>query len=128
MKSLALGLSTALLGGLAACGGGSMGSINNPLPPPPAINANVAVQNTTNGAFNLAMSTSFQPAEWDFQFFEQFPGATTPFSQSTAPAHPFAGNFARCAARSRRHELNQLDLHDSRCDHPAGSGSSRPYS
>ena len=62
----------------SACGGGSMGSTNNPPPPPPTITANVAVQSTTNGPFNVALSTSFQPAEWDFQFFQQFPAATTP--------------------------------------------------
>jgi hypothetical protein len=78
MKILALGVSTLLLGTLTACGGGSMGTTNPP--PPPVVNATVAVDSATNGGFDLAMSTSFQPAEWDFQFFQDFPGATTPLS------------------------------------------------
>jgi Glycosyl hydrolase catalytic core len=32
---------------------------------------------TKNGRFEVAMSTSFQPAEWDYQFFTLNPGATT---------------------------------------------------
>ena|SRR5579864_6835243 len=79
MKVLALGFSVLALGTLTACGGGSMGSTNPP-PAPTAVNATVAVDNSTNGAFDLAMSTSFQPAEWDFQFFQDFPGATTPLN------------------------------------------------
>jgi len=35
------------------------------------------VSNTTNGPFSVAMSTSFQPADWDYQFFTLNPGATT---------------------------------------------------
>ena len=48
-----------------------MSSNNNPPPPPPppTVNANVAVSNTTNGAFDVFLSTSFQPAEWDNTFF-----------------------------------------------------------
>lgn len=65
------------VGVLTACGGGSvMGAI--PPPQEQQLKANVSVSNTTDGAFNLAMSTSFQPAEWDFQFFQSFPGALTP--------------------------------------------------
>src|SRR5579864_6672359 len=78
MKILALGFSVLALGTLTACGGGSMGTTNPP--PPPVVNATVAVDTSTNGAFDLAMSTSFQPAEWDFQFFQDFPSATTPLS------------------------------------------------
>jgi len=61
MKVLALGFSIIALGTLTACGGGSMGSMNPP-PRPTAVSATVAVDNSTNGAFDLAMSTSFQPA------------------------------------------------------------------
>ena len=32
---------------------------------------------TSNGPFQLAMATSFQPAEWDYQFFTLNPTATT---------------------------------------------------
>ena len=79
MKFLALGFSVLALGTFTACGGGSMAT-SNPPPPPTAVNATVAVDSSTNGAFDLAMSTSFQPAEWDFQFFQDFPGATTPLN------------------------------------------------
>ncbi len=79
MRNFALVAAVGAVSFLSACGGGSISSTSNPPPPPPpTINANVAVQNTTNGTFNVAMSTSFQPAEWDFQFFQQFPNATTP--------------------------------------------------
>lgn len=62
---------------LTGCGGGT--SISNPPPPPPAtISANVNISSSTGGAFDLAMSTSFQPAEWDYQFFQNVPSAVTP--------------------------------------------------
>jgi hypothetical protein len=38
------------------------------------------VQSTTGAAFDVAMSTSFQPAEWDYQFFQDFPSAMTPLA------------------------------------------------
>lgn len=71
----------------AACGGGSMasntgggggGSNSN--------SATVTVSNATNGAFSVAMSTSFQPAEWDDQFFTLNPTATTPLG-NLGPHH-----------------------------------------
>ena len=37
----------------------------------------VVVSKTVATPFNLAMSTSFQPAEWDYQFFTLNPSATT---------------------------------------------------
>ena len=48
-----------------------------PPPPPPPVNAHVTVTNTVTGPLNLAMSTAFQPAEWDDQFFTLNPTATT---------------------------------------------------
>jgi uncharacterized protein (TIGR03437 family) len=39
-----------------------------------------------DGSFQLFMSTSFQPAEWDDQFFVTFPGATTPLT-ALEPRH-----------------------------------------
>lgn len=57
-----------------ACGGGSMnfdGGGGNPK------SESVVISKTTNGPFSLAMSTSFQPAEWDYQFFTLNPTATT---------------------------------------------------
>lgn len=82
-----LGLSAALLlvATLAACGGGSMGNPPPP-PPPPPVQATVTVNSTTSGPLDLAMSTSFQPAEWDYQFFKNFPAATTPLA-NVQPHH-----------------------------------------
>src|SRR5215471_12161064 len=58
-----------------ACGGGSMssggGGGSNPTP------ESVVIAKNANGPFGVAMSTSFQPAEWDFQFFPLNPTATT---------------------------------------------------
>jgi hypothetical protein len=62
----------------AGCGGGSMTSSPPPPPPPPPVTVQVQVANTVTGTLNLAMSTSFQPAEWDDQFFTLNPTATTP--------------------------------------------------
>jgi hypothetical protein len=36
------------------------------------------ISSSTSGRINLAMSTSFQPAEWSYQFFQQHPSALTP--------------------------------------------------
>ncbi len=58
----------------AGCGGGSM-SLQPAQQTPP--NAQVQVTKTVAGPMNLAMSTSFQPAEWDYQFFSLNPNATT---------------------------------------------------
>jgi hypothetical protein len=64
------------------CGGGGMGSNNGgggggggggTTTP----DATVTVSKTTTGPFGVAMSTSFQPAEWDDQFFTLNPSATT---------------------------------------------------
>src|SRR5438874_5322429 len=79
MKTLACLLLLILLVALTACGGSST-TMPPPPPPPPVANASVTVQNTTGAAFDVAMSTSFQPAEWDYKFFQNFPGATTPLA------------------------------------------------
>jgi len=39
-----------------------------------------------NGGFQVAMSTSFQPAEWDYQFFTLNPNATAPLG-NLQPGH-----------------------------------------
>src|SRR5947199_8750876 len=61
---------------LTACGGGSMssgggGGGSNPTP------ESIVISNNTHGPFSVAMSTSFQPAEWDYQFFTLNPNATS---------------------------------------------------
>jgi hypothetical protein len=60
------------------CGGGGMGSSggsggggSNPA------SETIVISKATNGTFSVAMSTSFQPAEWDDQFFTLNPTATT---------------------------------------------------
>jgi hypothetical protein len=42
-----------------------------------AICPSVIISNGKTGPFSVAMSTSFQPAEWDYQFFTTNPAATT---------------------------------------------------
>jgi hypothetical protein len=62
----------------AGCGGGSMSSSTpTPPPPPPPVTAQVQIASTVAGPLKLAMSTSFQPAEWDYQFFTNNPAATS---------------------------------------------------
>jgi hypothetical protein len=36
----------------------------------------VTISKTVTGPFSVAMSTSFQPAEWDYTLFQNFPGLT----------------------------------------------------
>ncbi len=67
---------------LIACGGGGSGNIfptptPTPIPTPtPVQTVSVTVSNTTTGTpFKLAMSTSFQPAEWDYELFTNHPTA-----------------------------------------------------
>jgi hypothetical protein len=44
----------------------------------------VEVNSSTSGRLNLAMSTSFQPAEWSYQFFQQHPSAIAPLEDLKA--------------------------------------------
>jgi hypothetical protein len=75
---------------LIACGTGGGGILPTPPPTPtptPVQTVSVTVSNTTTGSpFKLAMSTSFQPAEWDYQFFTNHPTATEPLLNLN-PAH-----------------------------------------
>ena len=41
------------------------------------VGAVAQISTATSGSFDLAMATSFQPAEWDYQFFTLNPTATT---------------------------------------------------
>ena len=65
------------------CGGGNMSSQPSQQQQP---NAQVNISNSVVGPLNLAMSTSFQPAEWDYQFFIDNPAATTTLG-SLLPQH-----------------------------------------
>lgn len=81
MKIIKTLASLTFLAFAAGCGGGNMntggggnggGGGSNSTP------ATVTVSSTKGAAFSVAMSTSFQPAEWDYTFFQQNPSATTP--------------------------------------------------
>lgn len=41
------------------------------------IGASAQIMSTTNGQFRVAMSTAFQPAEWDYTVFQDYSGLTT---------------------------------------------------
>jgi len=70
-----LALSVACGGsGTASTGGGGGGGGGGGTTQP---DATVTISATTTGPFSVAMSTSFQPAEWDYQFFTLNPTATT---------------------------------------------------
>ncbi len=75
---------------LIACGGSGGGIFPTPTPTPtptPVQTVSVTISNTVTGApFKLAMSTSFQPAEWDYQFFTNHPTATGPLGDLN-PSH-----------------------------------------
>jgi hypothetical protein len=57
----------------AGCGGGSAPGGGETGPPPES----ATISNNVTGQFNVAMSTSFQPAEWDNTLFQDFPSLTT---------------------------------------------------
>jgi hypothetical protein len=65
-----------LLGCALGCGGGGMSSTGTGGGGGGA-SATATISNTVTGKFGVAMSTSFQPAEWDYTFFQSFPGETT---------------------------------------------------
>ncbi len=89
MNKLGLAVLAGLLAILTGCGGGSMGTLPPPPPPPPTptVNATVTVNSATNGLFDVAMSTSFQPAEWDYQFFQTSLNAKTTLLGNLLPHH-----------------------------------------
>jgi hypothetical protein len=65
-----------------ACGGGSMNSSstgggNGGGGTTSAPSDTVTISKNVTGQFSVAMSTSFQPAEWDYTLFQDFPGLTT---------------------------------------------------
>jgi hypothetical protein len=60
-------------------GGGGGGSSSPP-------SDTVTISKNVTGPFGVAMSTSFQPAEWDYTLFQQFPALTTTL-QNLQPQH-----------------------------------------
>jgi hypothetical protein len=64
-----------------------MAVVNPPPPAPAVIEANVSVSNTTVAPFDVAMSTSFQPAEWDYTFFQSSANAKETLLGNLQPQH-----------------------------------------
>jgi hypothetical protein len=64
----------------------SDGQVSASATTPLTVGAYLEVTPTLMSPMQLAMSTSFQPAEWDYQFFQTVPGATTPLN-NLAPSH-----------------------------------------
>src|SRR6266566_7633864 len=88
MDKLVLAVLVVFLVILTACGGGSMASTNPPPPPPPpTVSATITLNNATTASFDVAMSTSFQPAEWDYQFFQSSLNAKTTLLGNLQPHH-----------------------------------------
>jgi len=75
--SIAFGAGTAAPGTYSLTIVASDGTVSNQASLSLTIGAAAVISSTTNGPFSVAMSTSFQPAEWDDQFFTLNPSATT---------------------------------------------------
>jgi hypothetical protein len=58
-----------------------------PPPPPQVVNAGITVSATTVAPFDVAMSTSFQPAEWDYTFFQTSASAKETLLGNLQPHH-----------------------------------------
>jgi hypothetical protein len=86
MGSVTVGAGTAAAGSYPITVMASDGMVQSTATLTLAIGAFVQVSNQSGGALQLAMSTSFQPAEWDYTFFNSFPGATAPLG-NLPPAH-----------------------------------------
>jgi hypothetical protein len=67
---------------ISASDGVVSGSATTPL----TVGAYVNVTPTIDGPMQLAMSTSFQPAEWDYQLFQNLPAVAVPLS-ALNPSH-----------------------------------------
>jgi Glycosyl hydrolase catalytic core len=76
--TITLGAGTAPAGTYLAMVTASDGVALGTVPMTLTIGASTQVSSTVTGRLQLAMSTSFQPAEWDYQFFTNHPTAVTP--------------------------------------------------
>ncbi len=96
-------------------GGGGIFPTPTPTPTPtPVQTVSVTVSNTVTGApFKLAMSTSFQPAEWDYQFFTNHPTAIGPLGNLNASHIRIQ---AVSQAIPQQTEVERLGLHHAGCD------------
>jgi hypothetical protein len=75
--SLTLSAGTAAAGSYSITVTASDGTVSGNAPLGLIIGAVAVISPTTHGPFSVAMSTSFQPAEWDNAFFTLNPSATT---------------------------------------------------
>ncbi|MGH9517878.1 MAG: hypothetical protein ACRD3P_19600 [Terriglobales bacterium] len=64
-----------------------MAVVTPPPPPQPVVSANVTVSATPVAPFDVAMSTSFQPAEWDYTFFQTSASAKQTLLGNLQPHH-----------------------------------------
>ena len=74
-------LDAAILSSLAltlGCGGGSLGTPAGGGSSGSVPSDSVTIGKNVTGPFNVAMSTSFQPAEWDYTLFQTYPNLTGP--------------------------------------------------
>src|SRR5258708_35555866 len=70
----------------------------NTSPPPPTrvVNASVAVDNITASSFDVALSASFQPAEWDYTFFQSSLAAKATLLGNLQPKHIRLHGISQC--------------------------------
>jgi Glycosyl hydrolase catalytic core len=76
---------------LFGCGGGGSSITNSSgnkqvTTSPQPVNVTVSVSSVKTGSLDLAMSTSFQPAEWDYTVLQTLPQATIPLT-NMSPQH-----------------------------------------
>ena len=76
--TITVGAGTAPAGTYLATVTASDGAALGTAPMTLTVGATTQVTSTVTGRLQLAMSTSFQPAEWDYQFFTNHPTAVTP--------------------------------------------------
>lgn len=82
--TITIGPGTAAVGSSALTVRASDGSVSSSKALQLTVGASAQIANSTTGRLQLAMSTSFQPAEWDYHFFTNFPTATTPLGNLLA--------------------------------------------
>ena len=84
LKALAVASALATAVGCGSGGASTMGGGGTGTNPPPS--ATATISSSITGPFGVAMSTAFQPAEWDYTFFQQYPAMTTTLGNLN-PAH-----------------------------------------
>lgn len=84
--TVTIGPGTAAVGGSALTVHATDGSVSTSKALQLTVGASAQIANSTSSRLQLAMSTSFQPAEWDYHFFTNFPTATTPLG-NLLPQH-----------------------------------------